>query len=101
MLFTDHSTVVIAVFVIVPVNATLVRHLRVIVLGEMATVIGSVEDVVALGGGVTLTCQVEATKAPTLASTFAVPTPVAVTWPRLLILATKRSLVFHAVNMLP
>jgi hypothetical protein len=75
--------------VTVPVNVTLVRHLRVMVLGEIATVIGSVEDDVPVEGVVTVTCQVEAVRAPMLASTFAVPTPVAVTWPRLLTLATK------------
>jgi hypothetical protein len=76
MSLTDHSTAVFAVFVTLPVNVTLVRHLRVTVLGEIATVIGSVEGAVTVLGEVTVTCEVEAVWAPMLASTFAVPTPV-------------------------
>jgi hypothetical protein len=80
MSFTDHWMAVFAVFVTLPVNVTLVRHLRVMVLGEIATVIGAVEGAVTVLGEVTGPCEVEAVRAPMPASTFAVPAPVAVAW---------------------
>ena len=43
---TDHVTVVVAVFVTLPTNATLVRHLLVIEVGEIVTTTGSVEAAV-------------------------------------------------------
>jgi hypothetical protein len=46
MPLTDHVTVVIAVFVTLPTNATLVRHLLVIELGESVTTTGSVKAAV-------------------------------------------------------
>jgi hypothetical protein len=100
--FTDHSTDLSAALVTELVNVTVCRHLRVIVRGEIATAIGVFEEAaVKCGGRVTVSAQTDAFSAPTVASILAVPTPVAVTWPRVLILATRGLLVFQFVTALP